>query len=352
MPSHEMTSATVGLVLSGGGAKGAYQVGVLKALNELNVHVDILAGASIGALNGAIIAAASSQQDAALHLEDLWLALAKTPPLSMKSPNIKLPAYLIMLGAFGLTSSMIGAVGRGLASWGILTEAEGNELLCNKPIQKLIDRYLGDEGLTNRVPLHVSVYPTQGLDIDIMRIFSAALSMGDTAQSEFLHIQSLAAADQKKVLLATAALPLLYEPQEVNGNLYSDGGQGGWRDLQGNTPIAPLLKAGCRQIIVTHLSDGSLWDRTQFPDASIIEIRPKISSIKRKGAVSDLLGFDNTKIPSWIQQGYDDTHACIAPIVKTLNIFSGLKKSEVVRDEALRNAGVDVLRDAMFRLKG
>ena len=43
------------LVLSGGGAKGSYQIGVWKALRELNIHFDIITGTSSGALNGALM---------------------------------------------------------------------------------------------------------------------------------------------------------------------------------------------------------------------------------------------------------------------------------------------------------
>ena len=43
------------LVLSGGGAKGSYQLGVWKALRELNIKFDIITGTSVGALNGALI---------------------------------------------------------------------------------------------------------------------------------------------------------------------------------------------------------------------------------------------------------------------------------------------------------
>lgn len=366
--SASVGSATVGLVLSGGGAKGAYQVGVLKALNELNVQVDVVAGASIGALNGAIMAAAIDQQQAAKNLEELWLELAQTSPLIMNAKSSRLPAYLGLLSGFGLTSPMLGAVGdalgrlsnlqgigntvKQLVDWAGLENSSSNGLLCNQGVKVLIDRYLGDKVLPERLPLHVSVYPTQGAGIDILRIVGSALSVGDTADSQFLHVQSLIATDQMKVLLASAALPLLYASQQVNGQLYSDGGQGGWRNAQGNTPITPLLKAGCKQIVVTHLSDGSMWDRSQFPDATIIEIRPKTSAITRKGAVSDLLGFDNEKIPSWIKQGYEDTHACIGPILKTLNTFGELNESERVRDEALNRTGVDTLRDAMRRLNG
>jgi len=47
-----------GLVLSGGGAKGAYQVGVVKCLADHGVCLSTIAGTSVGALNGAVIAAA------------------------------------------------------------------------------------------------------------------------------------------------------------------------------------------------------------------------------------------------------------------------------------------------------
>ena len=45
-----------GLVLAGGGAKGAYQMGAWKALKEMNISFDAIAGASIGSINGALIA--------------------------------------------------------------------------------------------------------------------------------------------------------------------------------------------------------------------------------------------------------------------------------------------------------
>ncbi len=365
---------SVGLVLSGGGAKGAYQVGVLKALNELNIQVDAVAGASIGSLNGAIIAAADNQLQAAEHLENLWTELSTLSPVALGSVGslpIKLPAYLSMLGGFGLNIPMLQTLAAALAKGSELGKlpwipdtakrlanlakhlsASGDSLLCDQRIKSLIDRYLSEDGLPARIPLHVSVYPTQGFGIDLMRIVGSMFSVSTTRDSHFLHIQALARTEQKEALLASAALPLLYAPREVNGQLYTDGGQGGWNTVQGNTPIEPLLQSGCRQVIVTHLSDGSFWNRSQFPDATVIEIRPKTSSIARsKSAVSDLFGFDNTRIPSWIRQGYEDTHACVGPIMKTLNAFGELRVSEAARDHAVSSSGEDTLKRAMQRLQ-
>ncbi len=45
-----------GLVLAGGGAKGAYQIGAWKAMREIGVEIEMIAGVSIGAINGALIA--------------------------------------------------------------------------------------------------------------------------------------------------------------------------------------------------------------------------------------------------------------------------------------------------------
>ena len=62
-------SAGVGLVLSGGGAKGAYQAGVVKFLSDNHVRVAAVAGASVGALNGSVIASSTSLAEASTKLE-------------------------------------------------------------------------------------------------------------------------------------------------------------------------------------------------------------------------------------------------------------------------------------------
>ncbi|WP_311237107.1 patatin-like phospholipase family protein [Escherichia coli] len=66
------TEMKTGLVLSGGGAVGAYQAGVVKALAECGSQISMVSGASIGAFNGAIIAASPDLSEAAVRLEALW----------------------------------------------------------------------------------------------------------------------------------------------------------------------------------------------------------------------------------------------------------------------------------------
>ena len=60
-----------GLVLEGGGAKGAYQIGAWKALREVGVRIRGVAGTSVGALNGALICMGDLEQ-----AERLWKTIA------------------------------------------------------------------------------------------------------------------------------------------------------------------------------------------------------------------------------------------------------------------------------------
>ena len=385
----------LGLVLSGGGAKGAYQAGVLRALTEEGVVATHVAGASIGALNGALVAAAPTQQAAVEHLQQLWNALAQQSPLQADASAAQrlaqsVPAYVTLLVSFGMTPAALqplmalmallttlgplalkaAPVARLAARLPSLPAAWREALLShlpllekllpgpdavtgwlsNQPVKALLDEYLPAGGLPARVPLYVSLYPTEDTALDLMKLACAEMGLSQTPDSHFVHVQALPADEQKKALMASAALPLLFTPQAVNGQLYSDGGQGGWAALQGNTPIEPLLQAGCRAVVVTHLEDGSLWSRRSFAQqAEIIEIRP--SGIRRKGRVRDVLGFDNRLIADWMEQGWQDTRACLGRIRDVLQAHAALHASARARDAALAQGGQQQLHEAMQRLQ-
>lgn len=357
-----MTEIRVGLVLSGGGAKGAYQVGVLKALLELGAQIDAIAGASIGALNGAILASAPSMSEGVTRMEEVWLTLAEQSPL-----KLKMPSFLYLLAATGLRLNGLnyinslariiqrhyGGIKPGLLNeWFQLSTKLDEGLLSDAPLKQLLDRYLELDAIATGKPLYVSVYKSQsGID-DILTCLTAELGFKDSPNSEFVHIQSLPKSQQKEALLASAALPLLYSQKQINYSKYSDGGMGGWAKMQGNTPITPLLQAGYKMLIVTHLSDGSLWSRHDFPEATVLEIRPQ-STFNRDGGVKDLLGFDSNKISSWIKQGFEDTLTCVGRVMKATYSRTQWLTSEnalVDSQSELDDLGMN-LSDAMKRLQ-
>lgn len=181
------------------------------------------------------------------------------------------------------------------------------------------------------------------------------LGVGTTKNAVFQHIQSLPRGQQKEALLASAALPLLFRPREVQGTMFGDGGMGGWRNMQGNTPVTPLVDAGCNMVIVTHLSEGSLWDRQAFPDTTILEIRPRkrLKYAGDGGNSGGLLSFTSAHTDAWRQQGYEDTMLAMEHIRKPLAARQALTRSEAVLQKSLDiTEEADLaLRNAMARIK-
>ncbi len=350
-----MSRPGVGLVLSGGGAKGAYQVGVVKALAEMGTQVDAVAGASIGALNGAIVASAPSLAEGAARLEELWNTLAAEPPL-----RYSLPAYLKLAIAGGMTLSagsleVYGSIvsqALGMPLSAEFMQYLNDGLLSSGPLHALMNRYLDPQALQQGLPLYISVFESQDGPRDLLAAVAAEIGLRDTRPSTFFHVQSLLPEQQRNALLASAAIPVLFAGRRIGDKNYTDGGLGGWKTSQGNTPITPLLEAGIRNVIVTHLSDGSLWSRHAFPDANVIEIRPQ-TPIARGSGPGDLLGFDQQKIPSWIAQGYSDARACLQRVADVSVARSTLSASERQRDaheDALPALDAQ-LGDALARLR-
>ena len=360
----------VGLVLSGGGARGAYQVGVLRGLLELGASIDMVAGASIGALNGAVLLGAPTLAEGVQRLEQVWRTLARETPLKLRLP------YLQLLASAGLTLSVplpggapalmgwlqklaglsgLGAVG----AMGAIADAPA--LLSDGPLKELLNEYLDFHALVRGGrPLYVSIYESLGGVHDALRCALAETGLADTPPSRFVHVQSLSPEEGKSALLASAALPLLYEAQQVgaqgDGVRYSDGGQGGWQKAQGNTPIQPLLDAGCRQVIVTHLSDGALWSRHDFPEATVLEIRPGAAIAPDTGllgGVKATLGFDAGSIERLMTQGYEDTLRCMGRVMQAVQARQALRESEAAVQASLaRGAAADATLDAAMQRLG
>jgi len=352
-----------GLVLSGGGAKGAYQVGVLKALLDLGASIDMVAGASMGALNGAVLACAPSLPEGVRRLETLWNTLASQSPVEMNTP-----AYLKLLAAAGLALgtplpgvfAQVPALAQGIRWVGPAMQVAGDwldtALMSDGPLKALMNEYLDTEALMHGPPLYVSVFESRGGLADLLRCAVAEAGLVDTPPSRFVHVQSLPAEDRRNALLASAAIPLLYQARKIGDSRYSDGGQGGWQKAQGNTPITPLIEAGCKQVIVTHLTDGSLWSRHDFPDTTVLEIRPQTPitpDTSLLGAAKAALGFDLSNISRLKEQGYQDTVLCIGQVMKAAQSRQTLQHSlHAMNDSLQRGKAADAaLAEAMSKLR-
>jgi NTE family protein len=321
----------VGLVLSGGGAKGAYQAGVIRCMAEMNMPIDAVAGASIGALNGAVVASAGSVDEASVHLSRLWQTLADESPLKVDKLAVAgYLGYLCLLGTTRLSPLLKLAKGY-LAHQKIFDLG----VLDDSPVRKLVDEYTSPEKLRNGLPLYVSVFESEEIMVTVAQAGLGILGLRDTKPSEFFHVQAFPAGQQRDVILASASLPILFSSQGINGKRYVDGGIGGWQKAQGNTPITPLLtEANCSHVVVTHLSDGSLWNRHDFPDVTLLEVRPK-NPITQESMFQDLLNFKADKINRWIDQGYEDAHRCFADAARVLKYQTDARAAQLSRDVAI-----------------
>lgn len=361
-----MSKIKTGLVLSGGGAKGAYQVGAIKALAEYGFEFDMISGASIGALNGAVLASSGSFSEGAAKLEFLWKEICKLnflqPNKGIISPLIQSYFRYLVLLNFGLN---IGPIKYLLKIETFYTAAKNKEvseflnedvldvirsvkkivfadeesIFSSEPLKNLVKNSVDIKNLKNGFPFFVSVYESEGRAIqDLLTwLLSEKTGLFETKNSEFIRVNGLSEDLATDVILASAALPILFSPKKIDGKNYRDGGLGGTNKVQGNTPITPLIDNGCNFVVVTHLSDGSLWSRHDFPDTTILEIRPQ-SFIKRDGATSDMLSFSPEKILPWMEQGYEDAKICIKNVAEPLIARKKLKFTEQLMIESMKQS--------------
>ena len=337
-----MATKKIGFALSGGGALGAYQVGVIKAYVELGGRIDVLAGASVGALNGAVLAAAPSLAEGAKRLEMLWRN--ELPPNEIAGAPLVLPLVLAFARYSGLFDKL-------LPLFRIIFPGLGAGLLSRQPLDDLLDTWLDSHQLAAGPPFHVSVYRSQGALVDVLRVLLAESGVVDTPRSEFVHLQSQPPDLQREYVLSSAAVPFLYEAGQTDEGHFADGGIGGRKHQQGNTPVDPLAEAGCDIVIVSHLRKGTLWTRDRYPNLQVVELRPR-NAIGR-GLIKDFLERDPDVIGAWLQQGYKDAKVQLERLIEINRAWNDLDEAHEAMDEA--NAASEEAeerrRQTMERLK-
>ncbi|MCM1467170.1 MAG: patatin-like phospholipase family protein [Alistipes sp.] len=212
-------SKPTGLVLSGGGGKGAYQIGAFKALREagLNDLVTAVAGTSVGALNMCLF-----NYDDGLVGEDIWNHIS---PSQFVEPDLEL--------------------------------LDGKEGLVSR------------EGLTDIIEGYIDLNKIRNNPLDLYATVSEYDSEGrGKPKARYLKLNGKSDEEIKQILLITSAMPIIYEPIVVNGLVYRDGG------AADNLPIKPLYDMGIRQFIVILLSKNTQVPTERFPGAEFLIIRP------------------------------------------------------------------------------
>jgi NTE family protein len=219
----------VAMILSGGGARGAYEVGVLWYIfDDLTrilgspPRVDILCGTSVGAIDACYLAAHLADPVLGLRrLVELWTDLELTRVLGFGLRQV-----------VGLPRVMLGG-------------GEGSGLFDVRPMADLVQREISwravSRSLRKSLLRALTISCTEvstGRTVVFMQT-APGLTIPSTAPP-----RTLFRADRvgPQHALASAAIPLLFPPVRIDNELYLDGG------LRQNTPIAPALRLGATHI--------------------------------------------------------------------------------------------------------
>ena len=192
-------------VLGGGGVLGAAEVGMLQALLERGIVPDLVVGSSVGALNGAFVAAEPTLATVA-RMADIWTGLSDT-------------------AVFG--GSVLGQIGT--------LARHGTHLHANQRLRRLIDTEL------------------PGARIEQLPVaFECVAASIEAAAAHWFSAGPVADA-----VLASCAVPGLFPPVEIDGEHFLDGG------LVRSVPVGRAVDLGARRIFVLHV--GRLEQSLQVP---------------------------------------------------------------------------------------
>lgn len=243
-----------GLILTGGGGKGAFQIGALKALKEAGMtdYITGVSGASIGVINACLFCEGKIEL-----AQKIWKNIE---PIMFLEPDIE--------KGIQITSQAVYSV-----DWlvdDIIKKYE--EVIANKAYEKFARN-------------HVGAFSRDGLiemmekNIDFNRISLSPISfyadvcncVNDRLEIEYIKLNGKTPEDIKKLILASSALPYVYDAIEYEGKIYRDGG------ILDNVPITPLYNEGYRDFIVIGLKKDYGIDYSKFSECNFTFIMPSHS---------------------------------------------------------------------------
>jgi NTE family protein len=230
----------IGIVLSGGGARGAYEAGVLAGLTEvLGVRGQplfaVVAGSSVGAINGAWLAANAHRPSHDIKgLLKLWRGLSLSRHVKLDVPAL-------------------------LGGWGD-QERLGRSLLDPRALEQLVRESIDWPHLHTNVErglLRAFIVSALHVGTGVTTLFTelapgVTLPLGEHPRRVTTRLRI-----EAEHVLASAAIPALFPARRVGGAFFADGG------LRFNTPISPALQAGADKLVVVTLRS----DRMELPHA-------------------------------------------------------------------------------------
>ncbi len=306
------------LTLAGGGGKGAYEIGVWQALREIGLEKNLIAvsGSSSGALNAALISL--NEFDKA---KTIWSSIMPKQFLDINYDTIIGPLNTLVKRT--LTAG-----------------------LCSRDgLIEIIDKHLNLEQLAGaRIPAYVSISRYSSDCIDCL---------SEKPQVEYISLSEVSPDDARQFLLASSAMPYIYPPEIIHGNVYRDGG------LADNVPIYPMTSVGADNLIVVKLEPDDKVDTSLYSKfKEVVEIIPS----REIGDLFDgTLEFTSRNVMFRMLLGYYDTLRTFGLRMYRLNgiplDYAEKKRREDADYDKIistlrRNNTVNRMDDTINKLKG
>ncbi|ADZ91291.1 patatin-like phospholipase family protein [Marinomonas mediterranea] len=233
------------LILSGGGARAAYQVGVLSAVGKIffrghPLPFDILCGTSAGALNAAMLATYS---------EDFRLA---TGQLSYVWKHLT-HDQIYRASRWPLASSLTKSV---ISTFKKQSDGDSLSLMENTPLKHLLERYLQLDEVQNSIDqgrLKALVISAMNYSNGKSECFFQGTSSCEEWNSE--KHSGIRQNINHDHLLASSAIPILFPAQKINTHYYGDGA------IRQRSALSPALKLGATELFIIGVSRKRKKDR-------------------------------------------------------------------------------------------
>ncbi len=262
----------VGLVLGGGGAKGAAEVGVLKAIEQAGVKVDYIVGTSIGAIVGSLYAAGyTSAELDTLFCQQEWLSLLTDRNMKLSSEPFKQVNGVTYIFGFPV-------IDQNNPSWGVLGGGR---------VEQMIDSMLAAR---NAVEFESMPIPFRCVAAELRTATEVVLSEGTVPQA----------------VRASMAIPGLFKPVVINGRSLFDGG------MLNNLPVDVARDMGADIVIAVDLQQNRHETPKETSDSPLVGLadlvglgdivnwvmtRPDIRKHNENAAMADI--YINPPLPDY-----------------------------------------------------
>lgn len=284
-----------GLVLTGGGARAAYQAGVLKGIAELRKFdrhpFEILTGVSAGAINGCALAAAADEDFSSVtdRIWDTWAGLQidrvfRTDPVSL----------------LGIGTRWI----HDLSFGGVLGASRANHLLDTSPLREMLPKLIRFDRVAAQIAakrVHgVAVSATNYMTGTAVTFFDGAPSIEPWHRSTRIAMREAITLDH---VMASSAIPIFFPPVRVAGSYYGDG------CIRLNAPLSPAIHLGADRVLAIGIRYFRPRQMTEQLNRTVFE--DKVSLVNIVGVLLNAVFLDSLEADTERMERINRTIACL-----------------------------------------